>query len=260
MTTLLKGLSPPGLGKKNAGAIYRAIDTAIASFEEDGLEAASDFFPFLARPAALERHIDSLGIPRFDFDTEAERRERAAAAGFYLDRQGERGTVKEALDAIVPSRYQLIEYPFAGFRIGFSQLGSAAIGGGTRLFVKVRGLTPAEQAKIEAFLDASLDPDIEINVVAWELHTASPASIELIRKYGGSRWIASRLADVGTASVELLPDDGFLVGESRLGTSRISGQRSPLIIIRCSSTIAQAVVERLSLIVDSSIERRVLGE
>jgi hypothetical protein len=260
MSELLKELNPPGLRKKNTGAVYSAIDELIDRLNDTGKATIMDFFPMFASMTAVKRHAEAIGIPHFSFDSDEDFRERVASAGFYLDRQGERGLITETLDALVPGRYQLLEYPFAGFRVGFSRVGAAPIGGGERLFVKIRNMTESDQSVVYEFLDAMLDPDIEIHVVSWEYHPVSSANLALIRKYGGSKWIAKQLEDIGSAKVELLPDDGMKVGASLLGSARLYGARDPLIIVRCAKGLVSAVTVRLATAIDMDIQRRVIGE
>jgi hypothetical protein len=53
------------------------------------------------------------------------------------------------------------------------------------VFVKVRNLTEQEESWIYSFLDASLDPDVEIHVVRW-VHNPYRRRHYLVRKLGGA--------------------------------------------------------------------------
>ncbi len=220
MWEVIEQLKPLGIQEKKSGAIYRVIARVAGRMASDGQKALEAFFPFLADTSTVALHGKALEIPRFPFDTDEAYQERVASAAFYLERQGMRGFVGEFLEQLVPGRYKLLEYPKIGFRVGYSPLGSSPLGGGSRLFVKVRNLTEQEESWIYSFLDASLDPDVEIHVVQWVHNPVSPAGIDLVRKLGGATWIAKQLEDICSATVELIPDDCMRLGYTRLGAAR----------------------------------------
>lgn len=167
MQYVIDNINPPGLEKKNRGAVYRIIGRIGQQVKADAIRVLHNFFPFLAEETILEKHARAFSIPRFSFDTEEDFRQRVATAGKYLERQGERALVLEFLNQLVPERYKLIEYPQMGFQIGYSKLGYSPLGGGCMLFIKVTNLTTREYENIYAILDNILDPDIPINVVEW---------------------------------------------------------------------------------------------
>lgn len=167
MQDIIDNSNPPGLEKKNRGAIFRTIGRIGQQTADDAVRVLHNFFPFLADEQTLKKHAKALSIPRFPFDTPDDFRQRVATAGKYLDRQGERALVLEYLNQLVPERYKLIEYPQMGFQIGYSQLGNSPLGGGCMLFIKVTNLTTQESENIYVFLDNILDPDITIDVIEW---------------------------------------------------------------------------------------------
>ncbi len=257
MWEVIEQLKPPGYQKKNRGAIYRVIARVTERMANDGQKALEAFFPFLADSSTVALHGRALEIPRFPFDTDEAYQERVASAAFYIERQGMRGFVGEFLEQLVPGRYKLLEYPKIGFRVGYSPLGSSPLGGGSRLFVKVRNLTEQEESWIYSFLDASLDPDVEIHVVQWVHNPVSPAGIDLVRKLGGASWIAKQLEDICAASVELIPDDCMRLGYTRLGMARLIPRTEPLVLVKVgSSACIPAIQARLGEVLDDSIDRR----
>jgi len=250
-------LRPPGHTKKNRSTLYRLIGRVTARMAADGQKSLEAFFPLTASNDDVARHGAALSIPRFPFDTDAAYQDRVSAAAYYLERQGMRGFVKEFLDQLIPGRYSLLEYPKIGFRVGYSPLGASPLGGGFRLYVKVRDMTTQEEDWIYTFLDTSLDPDIEIHVLPWVFNPVSPAGIDLLRKLGGSTWIARQLEDICSATVELLPDDGFRLGYAMLGFTRIIHGADPLVLVKTQSPdCVSAIQSRLDEILEESIERR----
>lgn len=257
MWEVIEQLKPPGYQKKNRGAVYRVIARVTERMANDGQKALEAFFPFLADSSTVALHGKALEIPRFPFDTDEAYQERVASAAFYIERQGMRSFVGEFLEQLVPGRYKLLEYPKIGFRVGYSPLGSSPLGGGSRLFVKVRNLTEQEESWIYSFLDASLDPDVEIHVVQWVHNPVSPAGIDLVRKLGGATWIAKQLEDICTATVELIPDDCMRLGYTRLGAARLIPRTEPLVLVKVgSSACIPAIQARLGEVLDDSIDRR----
>ncbi len=257
MWEVIEQLKPPGYQKKNRGAVYRVIARVTERMAKDGQKALEAFFPLLADSSTVALHGKALGIPRYPFDTDEAYQERVASAAFYIERQGMRGFVGEFLEQLVPGRYKLLEYPKIGFRVGYSPLGSSSLGGGFRLFVKVRNLTEQEESWIYSFLDESLDPDVEIHVVQWVHNPVSPAGIDLVRKLGGASWIAKQLEDICMATVELIPDDCMRLGYTRLGAARLIPRTEPLILVKVGSpAYVPAIQARLGEILDDSIDRR----
>ncbi|MBN2536370.1 MAG: hypothetical protein JXB88_26035 [Spirochaetales bacterium] len=120
MQEIINQIKPPGMQKKNRGAIFRIIGRIGQQLVNDAVRVLHNFFPLLADDKTLELHAQALSIPHFPFDTQDEFRERVSVAGYYLDRQGQRGLVREILDRLVPDRYQLIEYPKDGFCVGYT--------------------------------------------------------------------------------------------------------------------------------------------
>jgi hypothetical protein len=257
---LIAGLDPPGLYKPRLGAWYRAIGKVMQQALDDATWVFHAFFPATSDAAMVKRHAQAIGIPRFGFDTDAAYQGRVAGAGYWLDRQGERGLIYEVLESAFPGRYQVLEYPRISFRLGYSKLGQTRIGGGSRIIVMLRDMLAAEQASLYAFLDSVLDPDIEIQVRDWVLPIAEPADLALIRRRGGSRWLATLLADIATVKVELLPDDGFRLATAPLGARRLYGNGLDMVLVTTDSVHVAAVMARLDTVIDASIERRVVGE
>lgn len=249
---------PPGIHLPRRRSVFKALSAVSQVAADDAVRVLREWFPFTSSDSGLIAHGEVLGIPRFQSDTDEDYRLRVATAARYLDQQGRRSFAREYLDKVVPGRYRLTEYPKMGFRVGYSRLGYAPIGGGTRLFIRVRDITAVEQETIYDALDRSLDPDIEITVLEWVYLPVSAAGIDLIRKNGGGSWIASQLEDLADVSVELLPDDGFRVGYAPLGSARLVWTQDPVVMVRVSDPAElTAVSDRLSEVLDPAIERRV---
>ena len=167
---------PPGIRRPGRRGIFRALGAVAQVVADDAARVLREWFPLTSSDAAVGLHGDAAGIPRFRPDSAQDYRLRVATAAQYLDEQGRRSFLVDYLDRVVPGRYRLTEYPRMGFRVGHSRLGSAPLGGGTRLFIRVRGITPEEQDAIYDALNRSLDPDIEIHVLAWIHPPPSPSS------------------------------------------------------------------------------------
>lgn len=255
---IVKKLKPPGIHLPGRRKVFSGIAAAFQIVADDAVLVMREWFPFTASEARLREHGRTAGIPEFQSDTPKEYRMRVASAAQYLERQGRRSFVRSYLDRVVPGRYRITEYPLMGFRIGHSRLGYAPLGGGERLFIRVRNITPFEQEGIYNALDRSLDPDIEISILDWVYLPVSAVGIDLIRRNGGSRWITSQLDDIGDVHVEFLPDDGFRIGHSPLGQARLLWTTEPVIMVTTGDeTSMQEITDRLGEMVSPEIERRV---
>lgn len=166
MIDFIKKLNPPGFKSPNRFKIYKIIARVFDVVKADLNTVFRSFFPFLSSSEKLHEHGKALLIQKFIFDTEETYRERVATASFFVDRQGMRSQLQEVLELIVPGRFWVNEYPRHGFTVGHSKIGHDAIGGGLRIFVKVKDLTQLEEQMIYEYLDLTIDPDIEISVLA----------------------------------------------------------------------------------------------
>lgn len=145
MSELLDKLAPPGYQKPNLGAIYEAIDALISELSEDELQAIFNIFPLFASDDALTDHAAALRIPKFSYDTTETFRARVAAAAYFLEREGSRGSVKEGLNEIVIGRYELREQFL-------------------KLFVGVDDMTDEDRSRVREYLEATIDPNILLTI------------------------------------------------------------------------------------------------
>ncbi len=166
MKDTIEKLNPPGYSKKGRKAIYSIIGRIAKIIRKDAEQVLFNFFPLAADMDSVHAHGEAFMIPRFPSDTDEVYRERVATAALYLERLGMRIHIREFLEALIPGRFNIIEYPKDGFRIGYSRLGYAVLGGGARFLLKVKNLTEDERKNLYVFLDMSLDPDIQINIVS----------------------------------------------------------------------------------------------
>jgi hypothetical protein len=143
-----KNINPPGLKKKNRGALFSAIGRVFGIVRTDALIAFNAHFPYLCDLQTLKRHGISLKIPEFDQDTEDEYRARVATASFYLMRAGERGYCHEQLSQHFGDRYVLSEEFL-------------------KVYVKIMDLEDKDRAWVKSFLDGMLNPNILLNVAEW---------------------------------------------------------------------------------------------
>jgi hypothetical protein len=100
-----KNINPPGINKKNRGALFSLIGKVFGIVRNDALLAFNAHFPYLADEKKLAEHGKALEIPRFVNDSDEEYRNRVAAASFYHMKTGERGYIKGQLAAHFGSRF-----------------------------------------------------------------------------------------------------------------------------------------------------------
>jgi hypothetical protein len=143
-----KTINPPGILKKNRGALFLAIRDIALHVKKDALTAFNAHFPYLADSKKLQEHGDALLIPRLLHDTETEYRERVAAASFFLMKAGERQYITGQLEERFTTRYKVIE-EFLNIRL------------------KVADLTDDEREWALELLDSLLNPNIHAELSEW---------------------------------------------------------------------------------------------
>jgi hypothetical protein len=143
-----KTINPPGILKKNRGALFLAIRDIAEIVRKDALRAFNAHFPYLADSKKLQEHGDALLIPHLLHDTETEYRERVAAAAFYHTKAGERAYITEQLEAHFGGRYIL---------------GDEFL----RVFIKIMDLDDEDRQWVREFFDGILDPNIAFTAAEW---------------------------------------------------------------------------------------------
>ena len=235
---IIEKLQPPGYAKKNRRSIYRIIGRLAGRIRSDAEQILFNFFPIAADMDSVAAHGNAFTIPRFPSDTDDIYRERVATAALYLERQGMYIHVREFLEAFIPGRYIIVEYPKDGFRIGYSKLGYAALGSGAGFFIKVRDLSEAEKQHLYTFLDVSLDPDIEIHIAQWT-RPSIKYDMSLLLRMGGASWLRRQCLNICTLQITL-DDSGVTVLASKQYHSDIG--------------------KRLAELLDTSMEVRFINE
>ena len=143
-----KIINPPGMNKPNKGALFEIIGSIGGRVNADARRAFNAHFPYLADSEKLAEHGKALLIPRLADDTEKEYRDRVTTASFFLTRAGERGYITEQLNAHFGGRY-IVSEEFLG------------------VYVKVRGLAPADRRWLLQFLDELINPNVKLSVAEW---------------------------------------------------------------------------------------------
>jgi hypothetical protein len=141
-------LNPPGIHKPRLGALFSTIGRTFDRVKIDAERASNARFPYMADVNKLAEHGRALLIPRNDFDTDAEYRERLATGAFYFRNMGERGYIRQQLAARFGDRLALRE-------------------GLLNVYCKVLDLTDNERAWLLYFLDGMLDPNITLAAAHW---------------------------------------------------------------------------------------------
>jgi hypothetical protein len=136
-----KTVNPPGINKKNRGAIFSLIGSAGDKVKADAEKAFNAHFPYITDGVKLAEHGIALSIPRFENDSEKEFRDRVAAASFFLTKKGERGYILDQLAGHFGERFDVAEEFL-------------------RIWLKVRDLTENEKKRAYGFLDGVTDPNI----------------------------------------------------------------------------------------------------
>jgi hypothetical protein len=144
-----KNLHPPGMTKKNRGALFSLIGKVFGIVRDDALIAFNAHFPYLADEQKLAEHGKALSIPRFVFDSDQEYRDRVTAASFYHMKTGERGYIKSQLAAHFGDRF-LTKEEFL------------------QIYLQVLDLTDDEIAWAQDFLDAIVDPNVSLQFGKWK--------------------------------------------------------------------------------------------
>lgn len=255
MTGTIEKVNPPGRSKKNRGSIFRVIGRIGDIVSSDISKVSRAFFPYLCDDDMLTRHSVALGIPQFPGESREALRERASTGAKWMENRGLRGSLYDILNKVVPNRYDVFEAPKNSFRVGFSRIGIDRIGEGFFIVIKIRSLTSDDYNLLFPILDDVLDPDIEIIIIPWISAQMENLTLEQIRLYGGSKWLASLYSDICFLDVRILPDDAFTVGSGRVGYSVIypSGAQ-PKIMILCDSDFIQSVTERTQILLNESIQ------
>jgi hypothetical protein len=144
-----KNINPPGLHKKNRGALFSVIGKVFGIVKDDAVLSFNAHFPYLADDKKLAEHGRALDIPRFANDGGREFRDRVATASFYHMRTGERGYITEQLAAHFGDRFITKE--------DFLQI-----------YLQVLDLTDEEISWAGDFLDTTVDPNISLNFGKWK--------------------------------------------------------------------------------------------
>lgn len=259
MIDFVEGLNPPGIKKKNRSALFKIIGRTGDIIASDINRISRSPFPFLCDTKMLYRHANALNIPQFPGETEEELRARASTGANWMEERGLRRQVYSILDKIVSERYEVFECPKDGFRVGYSRIGIDRIGSGTFLSIKVRDLTDDDYNRLYSILDEILDPDIEIIIVPWITAQLSNLTLEQIRLYGGSKWLASLYSDICYLEIRILHDDTFIIGTGRIGYSVVyPAQGEETILIYCADKYKQSVIEKTETLLEENIQWEVI--
>jgi hypothetical protein len=143
-----KNIDPPGLEKKNRGALFSLIARVFGIVRNDAIKAFNAFFPYLADPEKLREHGKSLSVPELPFDTGEEYRDRVSTASFYLMRAGERAYIHEQLRAHFGETF-LLKEEFL------------------RVYINIPELAEDDREWVRSLLDGLLDPNISLTVAEW---------------------------------------------------------------------------------------------
>jgi hypothetical protein len=141
-------LDPPGMERKNKGAIFSFIGRVAEILSDDSKIAHNAHFPFTADIDKLRQHAKALMIPELENDREQLFRDRVAAASFYLSKAGERGFIMGELEARFGDRIDVIE-KFLQLRF------------------KVIGLNEKEKTWMCGLLDSLIDPVVYFELTEW---------------------------------------------------------------------------------------------
>jgi hypothetical protein len=143
-----KNIDPPGLEKRNRGSLLSIIGRVFGIVRDDAVKSFNAFFPYLCDPEKLQEHGRSLFIPRLQYDTDEEYRNRVSAASFYLIRAGERAYILDQLREHFGDRYILKE--------DFLEI-----------LIQVADVDDKDIAWALNFFDEVLDPNISFTVSEW---------------------------------------------------------------------------------------------
>ena len=102
-----KNINPPGIEKKNRGALFSLIARVFGIVRDDAMKVFNAFFPYLADSEKLREHGNVLSIPQLPYDTEDDYRDRVAAASFYLMNAGGCAYIHSRLKRRFGNRYFL---------------------------------------------------------------------------------------------------------------------------------------------------------
>ncbi len=143
-----KNIAPPGITKKNRGAVFSVIGKTFGVVKDDALKSFYAHFPYLSDGKKLAQHGKALFVPRLSHDSDDEYRKRVATASFYHARAGERSYNLEQLTEHFGSRYLLTEE--------FLQI-----------YVKILDLNDEDRLWVMSFLDETLNPNISLTIADW---------------------------------------------------------------------------------------------
>ena len=259
MTDLVSRLNLPWKDRPNRRALLNVICRIGDILRDDVIRLSSAFDSYRADEDMLLRYGGFFGVGRFGAALGGYR-SRVAGAGHFLKERGQRGSVHQLLDGIVPGRYEIFEAPRMSFRVGFSKIGESSVGSGFYLVVRVRALTSHEKDIITGSLDQMLDPDIQIIVIPLIPADLKDLDIESIRLYGGSSWLKRAYIDItDDLKIYLIPDDVFTIGSSPVGQSVVYGKTDiEQILIYTASDFFQYIKSRSSDIFGSSLNWEVI--
>jgi hypothetical protein len=159
-----QNINPPGINKKNRGAVFSLIGETAGQIRADAMKAFNAHFPYLAGMEKLKEHAKALSVPYVEGDTEETFRSRLTAASFYLMRTGERGYILQQLNE------------------RFGEKNYSVIENFLRVKIKVLDLNCGGRSWIKGFFDAVFDPNIFFEIALWiKLHDKINPAEELLQ-------------------------------------------------------------------------------
>jgi hypothetical protein len=200
-----KNINPPGIQKKNRGALFSAIGKIGAIVRDDATTAFNAHFPYLADAKKLAEHGRALEVPRFINDTDGEYRDRVTAASFFHMKTGERGYILSQLAAHFGERVSTREEFL-------------------RIYTQVTDLTNEEILWIKNFLDAFTDPVIALAFIDAENRTEN-FQLEEIQDFYFD-WIHHddlAASETFVTRLKLYLKDGFKQAHKYNGTYKYDG-------------------------------------
>ncbi|MBP5163199.1 MAG: hypothetical protein ILP16_09535 [Spirochaetales bacterium] len=147
---IFKKLAPPGIEKKNRRKIFNLIARLGDLMADVASQVLKNFFPLLADSDALAAHGKALSIPRYVNDTEDAYRARVASAAFFLKERGSRGFFRTSISQQFSDRDLKITEEYL------------------KLSIELGSLSSDDKRWLYEFLDAELDPNIQIALVSKE--------------------------------------------------------------------------------------------
>jgi hypothetical protein len=155
-------VNPPGITKKNRGALFAALGKVFSVVKDDAIMAFNAHFPYLCDEQKLAEHGKALSVPRAAYDRDDEYRNRVTTASFYHTRAGERSYTREQLKEHFGDRYTLAE--------SFLQIS-----------LKITDLSDEDNVWLRDFLDTTFDPIIAFAITEWFNFVATMTMSDIFR-------------------------------------------------------------------------------